>query len=323
MQPHEWVRRVKLQHLRVVLAVERNSTLVRASDELGLSQSAITKILSEVESELGVPLFVRTSRGTHITPFGTIVAEQARLVFAHLDRAASEIQSMREGHSGRVTIGVMLTGAAAMLPLALAQLQRERSNIRVRIIEGAYDHLVPLLRQGVLDCIVGRLPAQRYRDGLEMETYYQDRIALVVRPDHPVLGRTASLKDLLAWPWILPLPGTALRELVEAAFHDLDLALPQAPCESISVLANRRLIIESDCVCPFPWQTVELDVGAGLLARIETDPVLSLGPVGITRRKDEPLSPAAVYVVNLLERHSGKTATPLRVKREGRPEKAR
>lgn len=309
MKAPRWGQRVKLQHLRTVLAVAHNASLMRAAEELGLTQPAITKILHELEDELGVQLFVRTSRGTHCTPFGSILAEHARLVFAQLDQAADDLHDTREGLSGRIVVGALIAGAASILPRALARLQHERPGVRVTIIEGTYDYLIPLLRQGALDLIAGRLPAHKYREGLEVEALHQERIALLVRPGHPALAlRAPGLAELRAWPWILPLPDTTLRQIIEAAFHDLNLDLPQAPCESVSVVSNRRLILETDCICAFPWQVVEPDVEAGLLARIDAGLELSFGPVGISRRKAGlPSRAAEALIAALREAASGRT----------------
>lgn len=290
-----------MQHLRTVLAVARSASVSRAAESLGLTQPAVTRIIHELESELEVPLFVRTSRGTHCTNFGQIVADHAELVFAQLDRAEDEVREAREGLSGRVTVGVLVAGAASILPRALVRFQHERPGVRVTLIEGTYDYLIPLLHQGGLDFICGRLPAYRYREGLEVEAFHQEEVALVTRPGHPVLGGgPVSLAGLRAWPWILPLPDTTLRQLIDNAFLDLGLPLPHIACQSVSVIANRRMLLETDWICAFPRQVVEPDIDAGMLARVPVEPLLSFGPVGICQRRDVPLSRAAEGLVAVL-----------------------
>jgi len=296
-----WKNRVRLQHLRTVLAVARSSSVSRAADVLGLTQPAVTRILHDLETELEVPLFVRTSRGTHCTPFGQTLADHAELVFAQLDRAAEEIREAREGLSGRVMVGVLVAGAASILPPALVRFQRERPGVRVTLIEGTYDYLIPLLHQGTLDFVCGRLPAYRYREGLTVEAFYQEEVALVTRPGHPVLTQEpVSLETLSGWPWILPLPDTTLRQLIDNAFLDLGLPQPQVACQSVSVVANRRMVMDTDWICAFPRQVIEPDLAAGLLARIPLAPSLSFGPVGVCHRQDVPLSRAAEGLLAIL-----------------------
>lgn len=289
-----WTRRVRLQQLRAVLAVARNQSLVKAAEELGLSQPAVTKILHEVEADLGVQLFVRTSRGTHPTRYGELLAEHAAGVFAQLTQVEREIHNARAGLAGEVRLGTLIAASASLVPQAVAQLQRTVPGIRVMLVEGTYARLVPALRRGELDMIAGRLPAYQYREGLLLESFYQERVCFAVRPAHPALAlRRPTLEQLGGWPWIMPPPQTTLRQMLEAAFHDQNLPLPQSPCESLSVVGNRRLLLETDYIAAFPARVIEPDLRAGLLAELTLAEPLAFGPVGVALRRDSPLSQPA------------------------------
>lgn len=304
-----WSRRVRMQHLRTVLAVAETSSLAQAAERLALTQSAVTKILHEVEADLGVQLFQRTSRGTHATAQGELLAEHVRLVFTHLEQAVQALHDSREGLVGRVTVGVLIAGAASLLPSAVARLQASRPGVVVTVIEGTYDYLLPLLRQGALDFVVGRLPKHELRDGVSVEALYDESIALAVRPGHPAAAlRRPALETLRQWPWILPLAGTTLRQLIESAFHEARADMPDTRCESVSVVFNRRLILETDCIGAFPLEVVQLDLERGVLQRIDGVSLPAFGPVGITRRKDGSLSRAAQALADAV--HATASASP-------------
>ncbi|WP_221931041.1 LysR substrate-binding domain-containing protein [Telmatospirillum sp. J64-1] len=301
MKLENWSRRAKIQHLRTILAVADNPSLLEASKELGLTQPAVTKIIREVEKSLGVELFIRTSRGTQPTEFGLLLTKHARLIFSQLDRAVEEIVDVKEGARGRVTVGALIAGSASILPRAVARIHREKPGIRITVIEGTYDFLIPMLTRNDLDFIVGRLPSYRYRRDVEVEALYQEEVALVVRPGHPALAlEKPTLPQLLDWPWILPLPDTTLRQQIEAAFHDLGLDLPASPCDSISVVTNRSLVLEEDFICAFPWRVVRVEVQAGMLQRLNLSSALSFGPVGISRHKGVALSRAAESLIDAI-----------------------
>lgn len=304
-----WTRRVRLQQLRTVLAVARNQSLVKAGEELGLSQPAVTKILHELEADLGVQLFVRTSRGTHATPYGEMLVAHAAAIFTQLAQVEEEIHNLREGLSGQVRVGSLIAASASLLPRAIAHLHQQQPGIRVSVVEGTYEKLVPALRVGELDMIVGRLPAHRYREGLELEAFYQETVQFVVRPGHPALGHArAGLAALRQWPWILPPPETTLRQMLEAAFHDQNLPLPHSPCESLSVIGNRRLLRDTDFIAVFPSRVVAPDLQAGLLARLEPPVSVVFGPVGVSLRRDNPLSRAAEAMLGALRRAGAEEA---------------
>jgi len=302
MQDFSWVRRVKLQQLRAVLAVARNRSLMSAANELGLSQPAISKILHELEQDLGTELFVRTSRGSYPTELGTKVAERAQSMFAQLEQLVQEIHDSQIGVSGHIVVGVLLAGAANILPQAVARLHERSPNVRVTIIEGSYESLTPQLRQGGIDFIVGRLPGYNYRERLELMPLLQEEVAFVVRPDHPILQRkTLVIDDLQEWPWIMPLPETTLRYMIEAEFHERSLDLPKIACESLSIVTNRRLIMDTNYIGAFPAQVVQPDISAGLLSQLPMEEPLSFGPIGISRLKDSPLGSAAQALVDELQ----------------------
>lgn len=298
-----WSRRVRMQQLRAVLAVADTTSLAQAAERLGLTQPAITKILHEIESDLGVRLFDRTSRGTHATEQGRLLADQLKLIFTQLEQAAQALADDRQGLRGRVKVGALIAGSASLLPRAIARMHADRPGVLITIIEGTYDYLTPLLRQGALDFIVGRLPKYEYRDGIEVEALYEESIALVARPGHPALAlRRPTLPGLRRWPWILPLPGTTLRQIIENAFHDARTELPQTCCESVSVVSNRRLILETDCICAFPSGVVQFDIDNGVLARLAFGALPSFGPVGVSRRQGGGLSRAALALLDELRR---------------------
>ncbi|MGO1500056.1 MAG: LysR substrate-binding domain-containing protein [Marinobacter sp.] len=305
MQNHSWVRRIKLQQLRVVVFVAQSRSLTSAANEMALSQPAITKILHELETDLEAQLFIRTSRGTHPTKLGEQIAERAQAIFAQLDQLAQEISDRQSGLSGHVAVGVLLAGGANILPRAVAALHRRSPNVRVTIVEGTYETLIPQLRQGALDFIVGRLPAYKYRERLETIPLFQEKIAFVVRPGHPLLEhRHLTIEDLKDWPWIMPLPDTTLRTMLEAEFHERSLDLPVIACESLSIVTNRRMIMDTNYVGAFPAQVVQPDISANLLSKLPMKDTLSFGPVGITQTKGNQLGIAARVLADELKAHN-------------------
>src|ERR1700681_3581262 len=78
------VRRVTLRELRLLLAVARSGSILKAADDIGLTQPAVSKAIADLEGTLGVRLFDRTNRGVEATPYGRIVLIRAAGVFEEL-----------------------------------------------------------------------------------------------------------------------------------------------------------------------------------------------------------------------------------------------
>src|SRR5699024_6634598 len=95
----------------------------------------------------------------------------------------------------------------------------QRPRVAVRVVEGTNEVLMPRLRAGELDLVVGRLPVLRHRSDLSQMRLMQGRVALVVREGHPLLSRVdLSFDDLRPYGWILPPPDTTLRRQLDQYF---------------------------------------------------------------------------------------------------------
>ena len=212
--------RLKLRQLRLLTAVAEAGTVLKGSQVLNIAQPAATKSIKELEDALGVQLFERSSRGVTPTDFGHVMIKHAKLILTQLRHASEEMQSLDEGLSGRVYVGTLLAASPSLLPRALAVLRVRRPGIAVTVTEGTIDRLMPSLRTGDIDVVLGRLSEYREREGLEQELLYLDSISIVVRADHPLTKRRdLKLDDLVDQAWIMPPPQTSLRRQLDFAFR--------------------------------------------------------------------------------------------------------
>jgi DNA-binding transcriptional LysR family regulator len=261
----------------------------------------VTKALQDVESTLGVRLFERSNRGLEPTPYGEIFARHAKIVLSQLRHAAEELESLRAGYSGRVTVGTLLAAAASILPDAIALLKAQRPGVAISVAVGTYDILMPSLLAGDLDMVLGRLPEEGRSRSLVYEEFYAEPICVVTRRGHPLARkRRLSLRDLANEAWLLPLPETALRRQIERAFLEAGAPLPRNVIESVSILTNRALLRKSDCVGVMPYHVALDDVEQGLLAILPLKLKSIESPVGAILRAPGTLAPAASALLECL-----------------------
>ncbi|TAN05218.1 MAG: LysR family transcriptional regulator, partial [Rhizobiaceae bacterium] len=232
-----------MRHLRMVVAIAEEGNLVRAAKRLNMTQSAVTKALQEVETITRARLFDRTNRGVVPTLFGDTLAEHARLVLTQLAHAEEHLADLRDGKGGRVAIGTLLAASAELLPNAIVQLRRERPKLVVKVVEGTDDVLIPALRAGELDLVIGRLSERRETLSLKQEVLTEDFACVVARHGHPLTRRKhLSLAELTEWEWILPPPETNMRRQIDIAFLEEGLEPPVHAIDSVSLLTNRQLL---------------------------------------------------------------------------------
>ena len=297
-----WItRKFRLRHLELIAELYDCRSILKASRRLSLTQPTVTKALQDVESTLGVRLFERSNRGLEPTPYGEIFARHAKIVLAQLRHAAEELEGLRAGYSGRVTVGTLLAASASILPDAIALLKKQRPGVAISVVVGTYDILMPSLLVGDLDMVLGRLPAEGRSRALVYEEFYAEPICIVTRRGHPLARkRRLSLRDLANEAWLLPLPETALRRQIERAFVDAGAPLPRNVIESVSILTNRALLRKSDSIGVMPYHVALDDVEHGLLAILPVKLKSIQSPVGAILRAPGTLPPAASALLECL-----------------------
>jgi len=297
-----WIaRKFRLRHIELVAELYDSRSILKASRRLSLTQPTVTKALQDVEATLAVPLFERSNRGLEPTAYGEIFARHAKIVLAQLRHAAEELESLRAGYSGKVTVGTLLAASASILPDAIALLKKDRPGVAISIVVGTYDVLLPSLLVGDLDMVLGRMPEQGRSRALLYEDFYAEPICLVVRRGHPLTRkRRLGLRELVNEAWLLPLPETTLRRQIERAFLDAGAPLPRNVIESVSILTNRVLLRKSDCIGVMPYHVALDDVEHELLAILPVKLKSIESPVGAILRAPGSLAPAASALLECL-----------------------
>ncbi len=295
--------RLKLKQLRLLVTIAEHMSILHAAEELNMSQPAATKLLKDLETDFAVKLFERTNRGVIPTEFGAALVRHGKLILAQISQAAQELDDLNEGLGGRVVVGTLLAASARLLPETIERVHRSRPNVSIVVRDGTNDFLMPLLQTGDLDMVVGRLTEYRHREALVQETLYGERIVVVCRREHPLAGSEAiPFEDLIDQNWILPPVQTTLRRQIDKEFLDRNLPPPSNAVESISFLTNRALLLATDMLCVLPYQVVEHEIAQGLLAVVPCDLSISSGPVGVSYRNPDSLSPAAQEFLQELRR---------------------
>lgn len=298
---HHLVSRLKLKHLKLLATVGEQNNIYKASQLLNIAQPAVTKTIRDLENALELDLFIRSSRGVSPTAYGEVLIRRAKLILAQVRHASEELVSLHEGVSGHINVGTLLAASPALLPKSLARLKAERGNISTTVTEGTSGVLIPQLLIGAIDVVLGRLPEVQEEEGVESRALYYENIALVVRSGHPLLERKRlSLRDLVEEHWILPSEGTVLRREIDNTFHKAGLKVPANRIESVSVLTNRTLLMETDMIGIMPFQVVKTYEDVGLLRRLPIAIRTELNPIGYTVRAGGEATPALRYFLDIL-----------------------
>lgn len=148
---------MSLRNLQILVAIARKGSFAGAAEQLGLTQSAVSLQVKNLEQELGVPLFERNTRSPRLNASGRLVVERAEDILALYDGIKQELAP--EGRIGGVlTIGVVPTVLTGPLPPVLGRLQRRYEQLQVRLLSGLSAELFRKVEDGELDAALTTEP---------------------------------------------------------------------------------------------------------------------------------------------------------------------
>ncbi|HTH62852.1 MAG TPA: LysR substrate-binding domain-containing protein [Paraburkholderia sp.] len=291
---------VTLRQLRVFIEVAKRQNFSRAGDEIGLTQSAVSRCVRELETEIGVKLIDRTTRDVQLTDVGTnLVATLTRLM-SDLDDALREVRDIGEQRRGRVVVAASPTVACRLMPQVVAECARQFPFVTLGLRDDVQSDVVRKVRSGEVDfgVIIGPLFGSLADDDLETEALMSDSFCAVVRTDHALASREeATWKDLDGERLVMLDQASGSRPLIDAVLAEqgVHVRIVQDLRHPATVFG---LVEAGVGISVLPWLALPLPEGSSLVAR-------ALAPraertVELVRRRDRSLSPAAEAVWGLI-----------------------
>jgi DNA-binding transcriptional LysR family regulator len=295
-------RRLKLQQVAIFERVAGAGSIAAAARSLHMTQPAVTKSMHELEGHFGQTLFTRSKQGIKLTEFGQMMLGHAQSLLADLRFLADDVNAWQSGVSGQVVVGTLISGSAILLPRAVARLRETAPNVIVTVRVGSNDVLFPELARGELDVVVGLLPDAASAEGLAHRPLYLESLCAVVSRHHPLAAQlvidTEALQDL---SWVVPTPESAAWRSALLFFESAGLALPKRVVESVAILTNLGLLLESAMIALMPRLVAEQFVRAGLLSILPLGVASPFGKIGYTLSTERTPSAAAQRLVLALE----------------------
>ena len=300
---HWFIRaRLKTRQLLLLVAMEEEGNIHGAAQVLNMTQPAASKLLKDLEDMLEVKLFDRLPRGVRPTWYGETMIRHARMALASLSQAHEEIDALKAGRFGSVSVGSITAPAITMLPDAVAHLKAAHPSLRVSLQVETSDVLIDRLGQGKLDMVIGRLFARHDKSDLRYEALVEEPVAAVVRPGHPLMERTSlQLRDLTAHGWIVPPPGSVLRHRFELMFQEEGLDAPTDFVETTALLFLTKMLQQSDLIGVVASDVALYYQEYGLVSILPVELPCKMDAFGLITRTDRLLAPAAKVMLRALK----------------------
>ena len=195
---------MELRRLRYFIAVAEELSFSRAAQRLRMSQPPLSNQIKQLEEELGVLLFDRTSRGVRMTGAGELLLEEARRIFVQVDQTVRVVQRVGYGEVGRLTLGFVPSSSNETLPPILQRLGDRFPGIELFLREMRPDLIVRQLHDKQIDAGFLYLPLED--TSLHIERVAREPLVLALPETHALAAEPrVDLQAVKKEPFILPM----------------------------------------------------------------------------------------------------------------------
>ena len=183
-----------------VEAVDSGS-FTAAAERLSYSQSGISRMIADLETEWGTTLLERGRSGVRLTSEGSALLPFAHDLVGAYDKLQEEVDALHGLESGVIRIGTFSSVATHWIPEVVGRFQKDYPGIDYELLMGDYTEIESWVAEGRVDCGFCRLPAP---SGLDASLLEEDELVAVLPEDHPLTRQSSvSLEDLCGSPFMM------------------------------------------------------------------------------------------------------------------------
>ncbi|HGM4922940.1 LysR family transcriptional regulator [Serratia nevei] len=278
-----------LKQLRVFVAVARHGSFSRAGEAIGLTQSAVSHSVKELEAEVGVRLLDRTTREVVLTDAGLRLANRVERLLDELQAALLDARSFGVQRSGTVRVATSQTISAHLMPQCIAAGERQYPEIRIMLRDQAQQQVLHSVRNAEVDFGIVVDPVQAV--DLECEAVLHEPFLLLCRDDHPFAARQeVRWSALNGCRLVLQDYASGSRPLIDSALRQQGIEA-QVVQEIGHPATLFPMVAEGIGISIFPALALPLPEGGRLRVR-RLVPEINRALM-LVRRKNRSLTPAA------------------------------
>lgn len=193
---------MELRHLRCFIAVAEELHFARAAERLHIEQSPLSRAIKELEEDLGVRLFDRTTRSTRLTRAGILFLEHVPRVFAALEQARHSVKAVAAGYHDQLRVALSDGITPPRLAALLAQCRQDEPEVEVRLFEVSLSQQLRGLHDDLYDA--GFAQSADVGEGIIAEPAWSDPLVVAVPARHPLLThKRIPLDEVLRYPLVM------------------------------------------------------------------------------------------------------------------------
>jgi len=259
--------------LKTFIAVVKHNSVSKASEEVFLTQPAVTKQIRILEREYGTKLFEKERNKLFLTEGGKVLLNYAYRILGLYNESIVAVNEQRDQVKGIVKMGSNLTLGIYILPRLIRLFGDIYPEIKFEIYLDNTEHVIGAIKRGDVNFgFIGKIPDDTT---IINNLFYKDRLKVIISPKYGLKKRVISWKDLEKIPFISRERGSDIRGTYEDWFKDRPVKL--TPRMELNNTEAIKLSVQSGLgFSILPWCTIELEVRWGLLQTLSVpyfDPV--------------------------------------------------
>lgn len=255
--------------LKVFHTVASRLSFTKASEELHISQPAVTKHIKEIENQLSAKLFDRKGTSIELTQSGNILYEYAEKIRGIYRDLEFEISQVSQQHKGRLIIGASTTVAQYILPEVLAKFNSYYKDIKIELLTGNTEAISALLKDEKID--LGIIEGESQSSYFDYKPFKADEIVLAAKTTHSLAHKTLNIKDLYKIDLIFREQGSGTLEFIQNRLRDnginineLHTVIQLGSSESI-----KNYLLHSDCMAFLSISTILNELKNNILTVVD------------------------------------------------------
>jgi DNA-binding transcriptional LysR family regulator len=249
------LRNINLHQLATFQVVAKHCSYVRAAEELHFSQPAVSAQIRQLEESMGVKLFDKIGRKTHLTQAGEELYLYSQKIFSLIDETLGTMEALRSPHYGRLSVGADTTVGTYVIPSILGKFHQMYPQVEITLEVVNRGYLVEALMNNRIDMVImGKVPTEV---SVFVAPFAPNELVLVAPPTHRLAGCVrVPFAELAREHFLLRELGSGTRAALEGAFQEAGLPL------QVSMQVGNNSAIK---------QGVAAGLGIALISRVALD----------------------------------------------------
>lgn len=294
----------KIDSYRIFESVARNESISKASEELYISQPAVSQAIKRLEDGVGGQLFIRTKNGVMLTTEGNVFYQYIKKGLEFIDNGEKVFSSLKNIETGIIRIGASTTITKNLLLPYLKQFHEKYPNIDIEIVNELSSNLVYMLKNGLLDVLVINTPIKNSAE-LDVFPFTTVQDVFCCAPKYMDTEKVYTFEDLKKYKLIAQkMPSNTRAFFEDFLKHNNQSLEPSIEAVSFSVVEDLTKIgFGYACLTK---EYIKKDLEAGGLVEIKTNIAIPSRNVCLAIKKNSALSFACNKLINIMINKSEK-----------------